>query len=211
MGQAQTVGQWSTMAQTLPINPIHVALLYNGKIFIAVGSGNCPSFLSGCPSGSTYPFGAATLHPTTGISTSISNIPTNWDMLCNGMVRLPDGRAFITGGTVHWDPFYGSKRASIFDPATNLFTDTPDMAHGRWYPTLTTLGDGRIMTFSGSDENGSTNRQVEFYTAGSGWSQPSTANFTPDLYPRMHLLPNGKVFASGAPASSYLFDPSTRS
>ena len=50
------------------------------------------------------------------------------------------------------------------------------MAHGRWYPTVTTLGDGRVMTFSGSDDvTGATNSTVEFYTVGSGWSTPYTA------------------------------------
>ena len=39
------------------------------------------------------------------------------------------------------------------------------MAHGRWYPTVTTLGDGRVMTFSGLDETGATNTTVEIYTA----------------------------------------------
>ena len=42
------------------------------------------------------------------------------------------------------------------------------MAHGRWYPTATTLGDGRVMTFSGSNETGGTNKAVEIYTVGSG-------------------------------------------
>lgn len=64
------------------------------------------------------------------------------------------------------------------------------MANGRWYPTVTTLGDGRVMAFSGLDENGNTNTSVEFYTVGSGWSQHYSAGWTPPLYPRMHLLPN---------------------
>ena len=42
------------------------------------------------------------------------------------------------------------------------------MAHGRWYPTVTTLGDGRVMTFSGLHETGGTNTAVEIYTAGLG-------------------------------------------
>jgi hypothetical protein len=29
MGQVQTIGKWSTLSYTVPINPIHVALLYN--------------------------------------------------------------------------------------------------------------------------------------------------------------------------------------
>jgi Domain of unknown function (DUF1929)/Legume lectin domain/PKD domain len=84
-----------------------------------------------------------------------------------------------------------------------------DMAHGRWYPTDTILGDGRLMSFSGLDENGSTNTQVEIYKVGVGWAAPSTAPWTPPLYPRMHLLPSGKVFYSGPTTQSRLFDPGT--
>ena len=212
MGQAQTVGQWSTMSQTMPINPIHVALLYNGKILVVAGSGNCPPSLSGCPSGAPYgpsnKSGAALFDPVAG---TITQFTVNWDMFCNGMVLLPDGRAFINGGTIQYDPFQGQLKSSIFDPASNTFTDTANMAHGRWYPTLTTLGDGRVMTFSGANESSNTNTAVEIYTVGSGWSTQYIAPFTPDLYPRMHLLPNGKVFASGAPPVSYIFDPSTLS
>ncbi len=210
VGQVQTIGQWTTMSYTMPINPIHVALLHNGKILVVAGSGNCPASLAGCPSGP--PFGPANnsgallLDPTNG---NVTQFNVSWDMFCNGMVVLPDGRAFINGGTLAYDPFQGSLMSSIFDPATNTFTDAPNMAHGRWYPTVLTLGDGRIMTFSGFLETGeNTNTTVEFYTVGSGWSQPFTAPFTPDLYPRLHLLPNGKVFYSGAPPVSNLFDPS---
>jgi hypothetical protein len=37
------------------------------------------------------------------------------------MTFLPDGRAFIIGGTEQYDPFYGDSRATIFDPATEQF------------------------------------------------------------------------------------------
>ena len=212
MGQAQTVGKWSTLSYTMPINPIHVALLHNGKILVVAGSGNCPASLSGCPAGAPYGpgngSGALLLDSTNG---NITQFSVSWDMFCNGMVVLSDGRAFINGGTLAYDPFQGSPKSSIFDPATNTFSSVPNMAHGRWYPTLTTLGDGRVMTFSGGDENGNTNNKVEIYTVGSGWSQPISAPFTPDLYPRMHLLPNGKVFASGAPPSAYIFNPANSS
>ena len=113
------------------------------------------------------------------------------------MVVLPDGRAFINGGTLQYDPFRGQPKSSVFDPATNTFSDVQNMAHGRWYPTVTTLGDGRMMTFSGAKETGGSNKAVEIYTVGSGWSAQCIASWTPPLYPRMHLLPNGKVFYSG--------------
>ena len=163
----------------------------------------CPS---GPPYGPSNGSGALLLDPVTGTITPFS---MSWDMFCNGMVLLPDGRAFVIGGTLQYDPFHGQSRTSIFDPVTNTFTDGPSMAHGRWYPTGLTLGDGRIMAFQGLDENGSTNTNVELYTVGSGWSQSYPTNGYYDLYPRLHLLPNGQVFYSGAVPTSGLFDPST--
>ncbi len=84
------------------------------------------------------------------------------------------------------------------------------MAHGRWYPTVTTLGDGRILTFSGLLETGGTNSTVEIYTDGVGWSPEYPAGWTPPLYPRMHLSTDGRVFYAGSGRGSRFFDPSTR-
>jgi len=113
-------------------------------------------------------------------------------MFCNGMVNLPDGRVLVNGGTVQYDPFHGSAQNAIFDPATNAFTNVQSMSDGRWYPTVTVLGDGRVLTFSGLDAQGNTRDDVEIYTVGSGWSSPVAAGWTPPLYPRMTLLPSGK-------------------
>src|SRR5262249_34864950 len=135
----------------------------------------------------------------------------SWDMFCNGMVLLQDGRVLIDGGTTQYNPFYGAANAAIFDPASNTFSDIQPTLQGRWYPTLLTLADGRVMTFSGLTETGKTNPAVEFYTIGSTWSSTFNASWTPDLYPRLHLLPNGTVFYSGAQPKSKLFDPSTKS
>jgi Domain of unknown function (DUF1929) len=209
IGQANVQGQWSTLSYTMPINPIHAALLHNGKVLIVAGSGNCPPTQQGCPTGPPYGpengSGAALLDTMAGKFTQLT---VDWDMFCNGMVVLPAGRAFVVGGTLAYDPFHGDVKTSTFDLSTNTFIDGPDMAHGRWYPTVTTLGDGRVMAFSGSDENGNTNTTVEYYTAGSGWSQPFTASWTPPLYPRMTLLRNGNVFYSGETNVTRMFDPS---
>jgi len=146
--------------------------------------------------------------PATGAITQFS---LSWDMFCNGMVLLQDGRVFIDSGTIRYDPFYGQPKVTVFDPGTNTFTNIQSMAHGRWYPTVLTLGDGRVMAFSGLNEVGSTNTAVEFYAVGSGWSTQYFAPWTPDLYPRLHLLPDGKVLYSGSGTTSKLFDPATQS
>ena len=83
------------------------------------------------------------------------------------------------------------------------------MADGRWYPTVTGLGDGRVMTFSGSKATGGTNTTVEIYTPGAGWSAPVAAGWTPPLYPRMHLNTDGRVFYSGPGRGSRFFNPAT--
>jgi hypothetical protein len=194
--QANVQGQWQTLPNLMPINPVHAALLHNGKVLIVSGSGNLPTNTN---------LQAAIFDPATG---TVTTQPVNWDMFCNGMVVLPDGRAFVNGGTLQYDPFHGQLRSAVYDFTTGQFTDLQTMAHGRWYPTVTSLADGTIMTFSGLDENGNTNSTVEIYTVGSGWSTAFGSPFTPPLYPRMHLLPSGKVFYSGSTTSSRYFDPS---
>src|ERR1700688_2107313 len=196
-GQANITGTWQSLPTLMPINPVHTALLSNGKILVVSGSGNYPAQ-------TTYL--VALWEPS---NNSVTTGTQSWDMFCNGMIVLPDGRAFIVGGNLQYDPFFGWKRTSIYDPVTRKYTDMEDMAHGRWYPTATVLGDGRVMTFSGVDESGGTNAQVEIYKVGAGWGAPSTAPWTPPLYPRMHVLPNGKVFYSGWTTQSRTFDPST--
>jgi len=181
----------------MPINPVHVALLYNGKVLVVSGSGNVAANSN---------FQAALWDPQAG---TITTQPVAWDMFCNGMAVLPDGRPFVMGGTLQYDPFHGELSTSTYDPTTNTFTNQQSMAHGRWYPTSTVLGDGRTMVFSGLDENGATNTSVELYSVSSGWSAAFSAPWTPPLYPRMHLLPNGNVFYSGATTGSGLFNPST--
>ncbi len=196
--QADQFGQWTTLPASMPINPVHVAMLHTGKVLVVSGSGNV--------AGNTN-YQAGIFDPATGMVTTQA---ISWDMFCNGMVILPDGRPLVVGGTMQYDPFHGETRTAVYDPATNSFTNVQSMAVGRWYPTATMLGDGRVMAFSGLDVNGNTTKAMEFFTAGTGWSSPVNSPWTPPLYPRMTLLPNGKVFYSGPGASSALFDPATQ-
>jgi hypothetical protein len=193
-----TQGEWNTLAYQMPINPIHLALMHTGKVLVVAGSGNDPTNKNLEAAVWDWQAGAIALQP------------VGYDMFCNGMIVLPDGRPFINSGTLAYDPFHGELRSSVYDPVTNSFTLAQNMAHGRWYPTVTTLGDGRVMTFSGLTETGATNTTVELYTPGSGWSPPYQAAWTPPLYPRMNLLPDGRVFYSGSDRGSRFFTPATQ-
>ena len=63
-------------------------------------------------------------------------------------------------------------------------------AGGRWYPALTTLGDGRVFTVSGGPNH------AETYSSVTGWSQLPQQNGWP-LFPHVFLQRNGHVFFSG--------------
>src|SRR5271168_1296246 len=196
--QANVQGEWNTLSTQMPINPVHVALMHTGNVLIVSGSGNFPSDTS---------YMAAVWDPATD---TVTTQPLQWDMFCNGMIVLPDGRPFVMGGTLQYDPFLGQPLTSAYDPATGSFVDLQSMANGRWYPTATTLSDGSVMVFSGFNESSTTNQTVEIYRVGSGWSPAYEAPFTPPLYPRMHLLPNGTVFNSGSQTSSAIYNPATQ-
>jgi PKD repeat protein len=198
--QSAVTGEWKTLGRLMPINPVHAALMNNGKVLIVSGSGNVAAETN---------FRSAVYDPVADTLQVTSSQP--WDMFCNGMVVLSDGRVFINGGNRKYDPFWGWNKNAVFDPATGLFTDVQPMLHGRWYPTVTTLGDGRVMTFSGLDENSATNTSVEIYTPGSGWSQEyARGAWTPPLYPRMHLLRNGNVIYVGSGTGSRIFDTAAK-
>jgi Domain of unknown function (DUF1929)/PKD domain len=197
-GQANVTGQWQTLSAQMPINPIHLSLMHNGNVLVVSGSGNLPSDTN---------YMAGVWNPTTQ---TITTQPLTWDMFCNGMIVLPDGRPFVLGGTIQYDPFFGSMQTSAFDPATGLFATMQPMAHGRWYPTGTVLGNGSVMVYSGLDENSNTNTTVEIYTVGQGWAGPYQSGWTPPLYPRMTVLPNGNVFYSGPTTSSAIFNPTNQ-
>ena len=198
-GQANVTGQWKTLPTQMPINPIHVALMHNGQVLAVAGSGNYPADVN---------YEAAVWNPATD---SVTTQPVNWDMFCNGMIVLEDGRPFVLGGTIQYDPFFGSPQTATYDPATGMFVDMQSMAHGRWYPTAITLSDGSVMVWSGLDETSHTNENVEIYKIGVGWStQYPSSPVHPPLYPRLHLLPNGNVFYSGSTTWSAIFNTTNR-
>lgn len=194
------VGKWQILTNKVPINPVHASVMHNGKVLMIEGKNTSPS-----------PLGAI-WDPATQTATTF---PLTYTMFCDAMVVLPDGRPFVMGGTLSFKPFTGQDKSSAYDLTTGVFHDQASMADGRWYPTGTVLDDGKVMVFSGQDEGpGDTNNTVEIFTANSGigsWSAPvSSQPFVPPLYPRLHLLPDGRIFYSGSGITSEFYDLTTQ-
>ena len=206
-------GEWVTLPYQMPINPISATLLRTGQVLIVAGSENDARNNS---EGSES-YRSAIWDPTGTTQSSVTVQNLSYDVFCSGTAALPDGRALVVGGTSDYS-FTGENRASIFDPnPTKMqFVQSQNMVDGRWYATSTALGDGRIMTFSGLNLSGGTNNTVEIYdvkSAGTGWTSPTAAPFSPPLYPRLMLLPGGRVFytghgSGGSSGNGWTFEPS---
>ncbi|HEY6351550.1 MAG TPA: galactose oxidase-like domain-containing protein [Candidatus Angelobacter sp.] len=198
----QVNGTWETLSVMMPFNPIHMALMYTGKVLVIGGSGN---------DATNQIFEAGVWDP---VSQTMSTFRLDWDMFCNGMTILPDGKPFVLGGTQKYDVaapaglFWGSKNTALFDPATEKFTNGPDMSGGRWYPTATLLGNGLVMVLAGEASKGGTNIKVEMGD-GKSWTTVGQAFGAIQYYPREHLLPDGAVFEDGPNPDSQMFDPVT--
>lgn len=127
-------------------------------------------------------------------------------LFCSGHALLPDGRLFVAGGH-HTDV----KGMHVYDLTAQDWVHVGDMPRGRWYPTCTTLADGRVMTISGTVNGGPVdlnsnpvNNTVQLFDGATSTMGPERAIPTPwaasrpqfpsvDLYPFAYQLPRGPV------------------
>ncbi|PIG91279.1 galactose oxidase-like domain-containing protein [Gloeocapsopsis sp. IPPAS B-1203] len=186
---------WQLLSYNCPINPIHGILLRTGKVFFVAGSGNDPTKMGETKGSAVWNVSTGTFfQPLTPVDDS--GLPL--DLFCGGHSFLPDGRLMFAGGTLQYDPFYGSPLALAFDPITEQWIELTSMNSGRWYPTVVTLGDGRVLAVSGYDENGLIDAYPEIYSSGTNsWTFFTQQTSLFDLYAHLFLLADGRVFYSG--------------
>lgn len=205
-----TQGKWELLPFLSGVLAVHAALLHTGKVLFFAGSGSSavrfasPDFGNEAKGIFTSvvwdweaPPGANFFHPNT--IRAANGEP--FDFFCGGDAFLPDGRLLSAGGTSHYNPFMGRNDATVFDPQTQQWAFVEPMAHGRWYPTLTNLGDGRVLTTTGLNEEGNGHNQaLEIYSGTTNtWE---VKNFAPGfpglpLYAHLFLMQDGRIFFSG--------------
>ena len=145
-----------------------------------------------------------------------------YDLFCSDLRNLADGRLLVVGGTNYTNEeeplglpdgggrteYRGTKETRIFDPETGTWTFGKEMNHARWYPSLITLADGKMLVAGGvekviyNDKVKYVNETETFDPSNpeEGWTDNGEAGATAlPFYARLHLLPSGKVFydASG--------------
>ncbi|MDR7099727.1 FtsP/CotA-like multicopper oxidase with cupredoxin domain [Lysobacter niabensis] len=167
-------GTWSTVPD-LDLFVVHAAVLKTGKVLLWSGTAEAG-----------YPTESRVWDPATDARTNQAYAA---DLFCSGHAWLPDGRLLVAGGA----PSGLMNQTHIFDPATESWTVMANMNEARWYPTVLTLPDGRVLAASGSGASG-----LEIWDPGSSnWTMVAGADRTfPELFPSLHLLPAGGLFYS---------------
>ena len=190
-----TTGKWGPVV-AWDIVPLHLSLLPTGKLlgwgkFEVGGAMGMPRLwdpASGSPSGA----------PAVQVDTML---------FCSGHAFMADGRLMVSGG--HKADGEGLDITTIFDPAGETFIQSlPKMAFGRWYPTVTELTDGRMLTMAGQDSAGSVVTTPEIWEGNQWVKLPGAGTLQIPYYPRNFIDPkNGLVFMAAERIMSRWFDP----
>jgi len=126
-------------------------------------------------------------------------------LFCSGHAFMADGRLMVSGG--HKNDDRGLDVTNIFDPVSETWVSgLPKMAKGRWYPTVTTLWDGRMITVAGRDTTSTIVVAPEIWE-NNQWVQLTGSSLSLPYYPRDFAAPNGKLFYAGERVTSRWFNP----
>jgi hypothetical protein len=176
-----------------------------------------------------------------------------YNIFCSGHAFLADGRLLVAGGQLpalgnEQDEHQhggmgggGERRCTIYEPFKGIWRkpESVQLMHldpagnpnsgGRWYPTLTTLGNGEVLAVGGHPDvrevypnlqnHRHSNNTPERYTpATNTWKlladNPPTDNQTTANteaaydYQRNHLIPDGRIFfSSPVKGKNRFYDP----
>ena len=196
-----TSGKWGPVVNW-DVVPLHMSLLPTGKI-IAWGkyeNGGAMGTMATIP---------RLWDPASGNPpTSAKMVQADTMLFCSGHTQMPDGRLMVSGG--HKQDDVGIDNTNIFDPQSESWVSgLPKMAHGRWYPTVTTLPDGRMLTMAGRDSAGRVVTTPEIWENNQWVELPGAGTLEIPYYPRNFVPPTGspsRIFMAGERVRSRWFD-----
>ena len=178
------MGQWGPVVDW-PVVAVNVALLENGKVlaYDSVGDNAAESY-------PVHDHTRATVwDPATGTQTPV-NVTTGYNIFCSGLAHLMDGSLFVAGGNKNAQ-LEGIVQTHVFNPQTNTWSLGPNMAAGRWYPSVTPLGNGELLITEGGPDT------PEVRKTDGGLRALNTASLNLPLYPWIDVAPDGRAFYSG--------------
>jgi hypothetical protein len=209
-------GRWDVEPFDSEVLAVHAAVLRTGKVLFFSGSGNNPTRAASPDLGDIAKglYTSVLWDPAARPPNNFAHPPTfrgadgrPFDFFCGGDTVLPDGSLLSAGGNQLYPPnaFGGNTGRSdccSFDPGTERWSRRAAMAHGRWYPTLLALQDGRVLAVSGRDERNTLNTGLEVYDPVADAWRPLQPPHDPGfvglpLYAHCFLLADGRVLFDG--------------
>jgi Domain of unknown function (DUF1929)/Glyoxal oxidase N-terminus/Kelch motif len=179
-----SLGLWSPPVDW-PIVPVHMHLLPTGKV-LAWGKFGQPQLWD--PGSGTF-----------------REVAVDTLLFCAGHAFLADGQLLVSGG--HLADDRGIATTYLFNPATESWEKQDTMVQGRWYPTVTVLGDGKAVTVAGRDQFSSIVTVPELWNpATRTWTLLTGAPLSLPYYPRDFLAPDGRIFYAGERIRSHWLD-----
>ncbi len=188
-----STGKWDAPV-AWDIVPLHMNLLPSGKI-LAWGRNEQDGGM-GQP---------RLWDPTSGAPSAAPMVANDTMLFCSGHALMADGRLMVSGG--HKLDDRGLDVTNIFDPTSETWVSgLPKMAKGRWYPTVTLLPNGRLVTVAGKDTAKKVVTIPEVWE-NNQWVQLPGASLTLPYYPRDFVDPKtGLVFMAGERIQSRWLD-----
>jgi hypothetical protein len=187
-----SMGKWGPVIPW-DIVPLQMTLMPNGKI-ISWGKTELTDTM-GMP---------RIWDPSVGPPTTAQMIRTDSMLFCAGHNLMPDGTLMAAGG--HLQDDRGTAETNFFTQ-DGVLTKGPPMHHARWYPTITVLPDGKMLTMGGRNETGAQVTTPELWEGGQWVELPGAGTFVTPYYPRNFVDPkNGLVFYAGERIQSRWFN-----
>ncbi|WP_323122061.1 RICIN domain-containing protein [Burkholderia alba] len=151
---------WSPV-MPLPVNPIGVANVPNGKL-VMWSADQQFSFQNDVGNKVTQTQ-TALFDPATGKATQYLETSAGSDMFCPGTAMLADGKVLVNGGD-------SSPKTTLYDWATNTWSAAATMNIARGYQGDTLLSNGSVLTLGGSWSGGQGGKSAEIWSSGGRWT-----------------------------------------
>ncbi|KAF8745048.1 hypothetical protein HU200_013460 [Digitaria exilis] len=218
-------GEWHLLHTNIGVSAMHMQLLPGDFVLMFDRTDTGPSNISLSPCSTTTVSpnsGAAATTTTTPDCTAHSVLldlhtnllhpyPLATNPWCSSGALLPNGTLLQTGGFSS-----GDRVSRLFSPSTGWVELPSSLAARRWYASDVILPDGRVLVLGGRRQF-----NFEFFPHNSGDPTSPELTFFPfleetmeldvenNLYPFLHLLPDGTVFVF-ANDRAVVFDPYNR-
>jgi hypothetical protein len=133
-------------------------------------------------------------------------------LFCGGQTGLPDGRFLVAGGAHSQNETDGlTREAGVFDPWMEMWHRVADLNCVRWYPSVTTMADGRVIVFNGQRGTDRCADTPEIYDpAANTWTLLADAVKRYGNYPRVFVDPQGDLALLGRGTTPWIFDVEAR-